>query len=217
MDTRRERRNHTQSLAVQLREPIMESSYLAPLQSPISPDEGSSSETPTGIEPAVAVHLVNQTSHLTLSAVEAQDMDSPAPSRFPNSTRSSSPRLIASMALDNDAQPCLRVTGGGAEAAPGAVPGAVVATQPVTSGEATGATDVPMSSYAGDSSSVGDVTAADSDNDQPKDSAAVVECRREDPVTNLTDLPNEVLLQILGYLDICDLLSTSRVSQATPL
>jgi hypothetical protein len=29
---------------------------------------------------------------------------------------------------------------------------------------------------------------------------------------NLSDLPNEVLLQILGYLDVCDLLSTSRVS-----
>lgn len=31
-------------------------------------------------------------------------------------------------------------------------------------------------------------------------------------VTSLSDLPNEVLLQILGYLDVCDLLSTSRVS-----
>jgi hypothetical protein len=31
-------------------------------------------------------------------------------------------------------------------------------------------------------------------------------------MTNLSDLPNEVLLQILGYLDVCDLLSTSRVS-----
>jgi hypothetical protein len=31
-------------------------------------------------------------------------------------------------------------------------------------------------------------------------------------MTNLSDLPNEVLLQILGYLDVCDLLATSRVS-----
>lgn len=31
-------------------------------------------------------------------------------------------------------------------------------------------------------------------------------------MTNLSALPNEVLLQILGYLDVCDLLSTSRVS-----
>ncbi|KAH8882241.1 hypothetical protein GQ53DRAFT_666272 [Thozetella sp. PMI_491] len=30
--------------------------------------------------------------------------------------------------------------------------------------------------------------------------------------TELSDLPNEVLLEILGYLDVCDLLSTSRTS-----
>lgn len=29
---------------------------------------------------------------------------------------------------------------------------------------------------------------------------------------NLADLPNEVLLHVLGYLDVCDLLATSRVS-----
>lgn len=32
-------------------------------------------------------------------------------------------------------------------------------------------------------------------------------------VTGLCDLPNEVLLQILRYLDVCDLLCTSRVSK----
>lgn len=32
-------------------------------------------------------------------------------------------------------------------------------------------------------------------------------------MTGLSDLPNEVLLQILRYLDVCDLLCTSRVSR----
>ncbi|KAK3940454.1 hypothetical protein QBC46DRAFT_364106 [Diplogelasinospora grovesii] len=33
------------------------------------------------------------------------------------------------------------------------------------------------------------------------------------PTKQLAGLPNEVLLQILGYLDVCDLLATSRTSQ----
>lgn len=35
---------------------------------------------------------------------------------------------------------------------------------------------------------------------------------KDAPLATLTDLPNEVLLHILGYLDVCDLLLLSRVS-----
>lgn len=35
---------------------------------------------------------------------------------------------------------------------------------------------------------------------------------KDAPTATLTDLPNEVLLHILGYLDVCDLLLLSRVS-----
>lgn len=39
-----------------------------------------------------------------------------------------------------------------------------------------------------------------------------IACGRQRSGTQLLDLPNEVLLEILGYLDVCDVLSTSRVS-----
>lgn len=35
---------------------------------------------------------------------------------------------------------------------------------------------------------------------------------KRDAELNLADFPNEVLLHILSYLDVCDLLATSRVS-----
>ncbi len=37
------------------------------------------------------------------------------------------------------------------------------------------------------------------------------------PSRQLSDLPNELLLHILGYLEICDLLAISRVRQSLPL
>lgn len=49
---------------------------------------------------------------------------------------------------------------------------------------------------------------ADSDKDRPLRKTSGVSA-----MTNLPDLPNEVLLQIFGYLDVNDLLSTSRVSR----
>ncbi|KAK4184651.1 hypothetical protein QBC35DRAFT_46227 [Podospora australis] len=43
------------------------------------------------------------------------------------------------------------------------------------------------------------------------DRGTVVMLRRDSP-RGLSDLPNEVLLQILSYLEVCDLLATSRTS-----
>ncbi|KAK1772006.1 F-box domain-containing protein [Phialemonium atrogriseum] len=85
-----------------------------------------------------------------------------------------------------------------------------MAAQQATSGKAYGTSAVPMSMETG-SSGVEQVTAADADNGLPEKSAVVFGCRR-DPAPNLSDLPNEILLHILGYLDVCDLLSTSRTT-----
>lgn len=180
-----------------------------------SSGEGSNTETRIDIEAAVAVQLVRQTNHLTLS-VSSQDDEARGPSLSSCSPTSQSPSrgLITSVALENDAQLYLRVAAGdgtGVDAGRSAVSTGMAAQQ-ATSGEAYGASAVPMSMETG-SSGVEQVTAADADNGLPEKSAAVFDCRR-DPAPNLSDLPNEILLHILGYLDVCDLLSTSRVSQA---
>lgn len=62
---------------------------------------------------------------------------------------------------------------------------------------------------------------------QPADTAALVPVAQDPWTTNalrlppvdarkltLVDLPNEVLLHMLGYLEVCDLLATSRVSES---
>ena len=38
-----------------------------------------------------------------------------------------------------------------------------------------------------------------------------IDRRHRTPLVSLSDLPNEVLLYILGFLEVCDLLATSRV------
>ena len=53
-------------------------------------------------------------------------------------------------------------------------------------------------------------TLTDVDVDQDGDVVFMFPARH--PATQLSDLPNEVVLQILGYLEVCDLLATSRVS-----
>lgn len=61
---------------------------------------------------------------------------------------------------------------------------------------------------------------------QPADALPLVPVRKPDPfqpwpsqkagkdapLATLANLPNEVLLHVLGYLDVCDLLLLSRVS-----
>lgn len=83
-------------------------------------------------------------------------------------------------------------------------------------GEAQGASAGPMLSHPGsprvaDASTAGEEAAiAEADNDRPMHATLASGIFA---TTSLSDLPNEVLLQVLCYLDVCDLLCTSRVSR----
>jgi len=187
------------------------------VQPPSAPsEEGDSNDTALGTEPVVAVQLVCRTSHPSLSAL-GQDMEV-LPSAASNPScpciETPCPRLITSTPLDNDAQPYLRGIDGGPGVTLGPAPWTVVAAEPPMSGEDNGAIAMSVPSYAG-CLGMETAMATEMGDDLPRQAAAVIESRR-DTVTNLLDLPNEVLHQILSYLDICDLLATSRVSLRPP-
>jgi hypothetical protein len=119
------------------------------------------------------------------------------------------PEGISSADLSNGAQPCVQIA-----ALEASVDDAAHLDYQPALGEADGVSAEPMSLHP-----VSPRVAAAS---MVGEEAAITEAGNDCPlrprpgvfaVTGLSDLPNEVLLQILRYLDVCDLLCTSRVSR----
>ncbi|KXX83032.1 hypothetical protein MMYC01_200471 [Madurella mycetomatis] len=152
-----------------------------------------------GLDLAVAARLVDKTTNLTISTFGRVAEDLP--------TREDSPGLLASHMLgttpsltppmSGDTQPCPgTLTGSWGAAAPNPaseVPTGALLTPPYCSSVAT---------PSGMRARVEDVDTT---------TASTVLSRRS-TARQLSDLPNEVLLHILSYLDVCDLLATSRTS-----
>lgn len=172
-----------------------------------SPEDESGNKARASIDPAFAAQLIDQTSHLSLSVVgQHQDSPDPGPSSPDFQLQESSQTTF--MTPDADAQPYLRETRGGTGKGPETPPETVVAAEAYMVGDADGASPCSTGFLV-----EGKATAADEGNDLPNESAVdLIQCKREH-VASLSDLPNEILHQILSYLDICDLLATSRVSQ----
>lgn len=121
------------------------------------------------------------------------------------------PEVVSSADLSSGAQLCTRIAVRGAS-----MDESTHCSHPTVSGEVAGPSAGPIPSHPGSprvaaASKVvgkGANVAIEADSDGPLCPASA----RVSAATGLSDLPNEVLIQILRYLDVCDLLCTSRVS-----
>ena len=182
-----------------------------PQSFPTLSHEDSRSGTGVNVETAIATHLSDQTSYLTLSSRENEaDAFMPGPPfQSPRSLppwQTSIPRGDGDNAqlyppgVENNSRPWS--TG---------VSKPESATGLFSFGEAGGCATFPMSPYPSPA---------------PKEThyarfpplgvltpASPPSYLHQGVSRGLPDLPNELLFKIFGYLDICDLLATSRVSQ----
>jgi hypothetical protein len=161
------------------------------------------------MDAAVATQLATRRCHLALLP-SGNDTEVLASSpRLVSSSRSTVPESVAPLNATNDAQPRIN----------GISPGVASRTdhtedteyQPV-SGEAAMTPVAPMICPPSSFRVAAALAMVVSENHEEE--ATLTEADNDVvAMTNLPNMPNEVLLQILGYLDVCDLLSTSRVSE----
>jgi len=172
----------------------------------LSPPSETGEGTGSGVAPdpatAAAVQLASRASHLTLSSSEIKaDLTRTGRTRMDATTA-----MIQSPAMPSsptsDAQPCLEIVQNGnmdkwrhEEAIN--TPGGVSASTTCSSLELESGTRIAETHAA----------AVHATDPQPFQPISAGNAARQ-----LLDLPNEVLLQILSNLDVCDLLATSRVS-----
>lgn len=158
------------------------------------------------LDPAVAAQLIKQTTSLTLSNSRGVGKEPPVPKGDPGPSGFSYAFEASSPAppLPTDAQQHSdtlteewRETAASTE--PGPAPAELFAAS-------------YCSSTTGTPSEVR--TAQAEEVEAPIASAIAL---RRNPPRQLSDLPNEVLLHILSYLEVCDLLATSRVRSDTCL
>lgn len=153
-----------------------------------------------GLDLTAAAQLVDKTTNLTISAFGRVAEELPAGGDSAGLLAAHVLGTTPSLALlvSGDTQPCPgTLTGSWEAAAPRAaseVPTDVLLTPPYCS-------SVVVATPSGIRARVEDVDTT---------TASTALSQRSTP-RRLSDLPNEVLLHILSYLDVCDLLATSRV------
>lgn len=162
---------------------------------------------------ALAEQLATRACHLALLPSGNDTEALASSSRSSSSSQSLMPEPVAPLNAKNDAQP--RINGisprvasrtdhtEDAEYQPVSGEAAMTPVAPITCPSSSSRVAAALAMVVSENHEE-EATVTEADNDPSSDVVAM---------TNLPDLPNEVLLQILGYLDVCDLLSTSRVSE----
>ena len=146
------------------------------------------------LEPAVTVQLIAKTGTLSISGLgnEPDELAGPA-------DRNRTPSAVPAETTHSHAQPDAATTDDRREDASGT--------------DSAVTTDVLSASCSWTTETISR-TGTQADEMDAADGSAVVAERNP---SSLSDLPNELLLHILGYLEVCDLLAISRVRQLLPL
>lgn len=157
--------------------------------------------------------LANQARHLTLSAESSPPVRASSAAASPPSdcdSDDSAPRQPASCWIDGELP-------GTATASPPAPAAAAQPVPPASRGHACAISNVvDERQYAVEREEAADSWCGALVSGGPYHSPGSWSVQHGDAVVRLVDLPNEVLLHVLGFLDVPDLLTTSRVSTPLP-